>query len=224
MKRDRSQKSEVRSQIFLFSILCLLFSVLLTGCVSREIKNIESSGTNIICFGDSITFGYGADGGGDYPSHLSKMLTIPVINAGLDGDTTTGGLTRLEKDVLEKKPLLVIIEFGGNDFLKKIPMEVTIENISSMVERIQQKGVMVAIADISAGIFLREYGTAFKKIAREKQAIFIPNILSGIITNPSMKSDFIHPNANGYKIIAFRVYREIRPYLNKNILLRGSDK
>lgn len=185
------------------------------GCVKQEIKNIDSKGRNIVCFGDSITFGYGAAAGQDYPSVLSKMLDMPVINSGTDGETSSEALFRLKDEALDKDPLLVIIELGGNDFLKKIPMETTIKNIKEIIERIQARGAMVAVVDISAGFFLKDYRAAFKKIAQEGKAIFVPAILKGIITNPSMKSDFLHPNENGYKLIAQRIYRKILPYLKE---------
>ena len=192
----------------------------LVGCAKREIINIDSRGTKIICFGDSITFGYGAQTQESYPVVLSKMIQTPVINAGIDGDTTTEALRRFDSDVLERDPLLVIIEFGGNDFLRKIPRTVTVNNIKEMVERAQAKGAMVAIVDISAGMFLGEYRTAFYNLAKEKGAIFIPHILSSIITNPHLKSDFLHPNAEGYKIVTQRIYRGIIAYLNQNTVLK----
>jgi len=225
MKRN-SQKSGVRShkiKVFLFIIASLLL-ITLTDCAKREIKNIDSKGTNIICFGDSITFGYGVEPGEDYPTALAKLVSIPVMNMGIDADTSTEALKRLESDVLSRKPLLVIIEFGGNDFLRKIPPEVTVNNVKEMIERIQTKGAMVGIIDISAGMFLAEYRRAFANLAQEKGAIFITNTFSGIITNPHLKSDFIHPNAEGYKIIAQRIQRTITPYLHQNTLLRQSRK
>lgn len=76
--------------------------IVLAGCAKREIKNIDSKGKTIICFGDSITFGYGANPGEDYPSALAKMVSVPVINAGIDGDTSTEALKRLDSDVLER--------------------------------------------------------------------------------------------------------------------------
>ena len=97
----------------------------MSGCAENKIKNIDSHGGNIICFGDSITFGYGAEKGEDFPRALSKMLDIPVINSGLDGDDTISALKRLENDVLDRDPLLVVIEFGGNDFLRKVALEAT---------------------------------------------------------------------------------------------------
>jgi len=199
-----------------FLYFYVMFLVLtLSGCANREIKNLHSLGQGIICFGDSITFGYGVIPGEDYPTQLSKILNMPVINAGVDGDTSLTALSRLESEVLVKNPFLVIVEFSGNDFLKKLPMPETIKSINEIVERIQAKGAIVAVADISAGMFLTEYRAVLAKIAREKGAIFIPQLLNGIITTPNLKSDFIHPNAQGYKIVAQRVYRGIRPYLNQ---------
>ncbi|KPK96445.1 MAG: hypothetical protein AMJ95_14250 [Omnitrophica WOR_2 bacterium SM23_72] len=185
----------------------------LGGCAKREIKNIDSQGTQIICFGDSITFGYGVNPGQDYPTALAKLLRRPVINAGVDGDTTTTALQRIQSDVLDKNPRLVIMEFGGNDFLKKVPQEDTIKNLKEMVDLVQARGAMVAIVDISAGMFFADYRKMYKRLAQDSGCIFVPRILSGIITNPSMKSDFLHPNADGYKIIAYRVLFAIRSYL-----------
>jgi len=194
-------------------ILLIFLSIWLSGCGEQKIKNLDAQGESIICFGDSITFGYGANPGEDYPTALSKMVKLEVINAGVDGDTSFSALERLEQDVLSKNPRLVIVEFCGNDFLKKIPKETTIKNLGEVIDRIQAKGIMVALVDISAGLFFREYRAAFKKLAEEKQAIFIPVVLYKIITNPVMKSDFFHPNARGYKIIADRIYNAIRRYI-----------
>ncbi len=213
MRNNGRRKSEIRRRIFctfLFAVLCLLFFL---GCAKNEIRNIGSKGKNIICFGDSLTFGYGASPGEDYPAGLAKLVKLPVINAGVDGDTTFLALGRLANDVLAKNPRLVIVEFCGNDFLKKIPKEDTVKNLSKIIDRIQEQGAMVALVDISSGMFFQEYRRAFKKLALKKRAIFIPVVLSKIITNPAMKSDFFHPNARGYRIIASRIYQAVFPYI-----------
>lgn len=210
--------SPQRGNIFLPIILFLVLFILSAGCAKRDIKNMDSKGSNIICFGDSITFGYGVEKGEDYPSFLGKIVNIPVINAGVDGDSSTEGLKRLDSDVLNKKPLLVIIEFGGNDFLLKIPIDVTLKNMEEMVESIQAAGAMAALVDISTGFVLNDYRGKIIKLAKQKKAIFIPGILNGIITNPRLKSDFLHPNELGYDIIAHKVYRAIKPYLKKTKL------
>lgn len=204
--------------------ICILVVLLVTvfGCAKKEVKNIGSTGKNIICFGDSLTFGYGVAPGEDYPTALAKLTAIPVINKGIDGNTSTDGLSRLDTDVLENDPLLVIIEFSGNDFMKKVPIEATEKNVEKMIERIQGQGAMVALVDISAGgMFLNEYNRLFKHIARERGAIFVPGVLTKILTNPGRKSDFLHPNAKGYELFAQRVYKAIQPYLAKNAILKG---
>lgn len=208
-----------RHKILIAVLILLCGLVAFYGCQKREIKNLNSKGKNIICFGDSITFGYGAAQGQDYPTALAKLVDCPVINAGIDGDTTNEALRRLKDDVLDREPLVVVIEFCGNDFLRKVPVEVTVSNVKEMVRRSQERGAIVAIVDVSAGMFLAEYRSAFRKLAKETKSVFISAILSGIITNPSMKSDFLHPNANGYKLIAERIYKNILPALKKNIIL-----
>jgi len=186
---------------------------ILAGCWGQEIKNRDAVGDTIICFGDSITFGYGAGPQEDYPTALAKLVKQSVINSGVSGDTTREALIRLYADVLAKKPRLVIVEFCGNDFLKKVPLETTVKNLGIIIERIQSGGSMVALVDISAGMFFQEYRKVFKKLAAEKRAIFIPSILNRIITNPSMKSDFLHPNGRGYKIVATRIHQAISKYI-----------
>jgi acyl-CoA thioesterase I len=197
-------------------VVFIFWAISLSGCAKQEIKNAGSTGATVICFGDSLTFGYGVSSGEDYPSRLSEMLNMPVVNSGIDGDSSVEALKRIQTDVLERSPLIVIIEFGGNDFLRKVPIEDTVNNIRQMTDMVQAKGAMVAIVDISSGMFFADYSRAFKKIACEKQAILIPSVLNGIITNPQMKSDFLHPNSEGYRIIAQRVYKGIAPYIKTN--------
>ncbi|MDD5060602.1 MAG: GDSL-type esterase/lipase family protein [Candidatus Omnitrophica bacterium] len=199
-----------------YSLILIVIAALLLssrGCLKPEVANTGAKGTNIICFGDSITFGYGAGPKEDYPTELARLVKSPVINAGVDGDTTFQALERLEKDVLDKDPKLVIVEFCGNDFLKKVPKDDTVKNLGKIIDRIQEKGAMVALVDISAGIFFHEYRSAFKKLALKKKAIFIPVILNKIITNPAMKSDFFHPNGRGYQVVACRIYQSISAYI-----------
>lgn len=201
-----------------FALCSLLFVIV--GCAKKEIKNLDSRGKNIICFGDSITFGYGAEPGQDFPRFLQEMINIPVINSGLDGDDTNTALKRLKIDILNRKPLLVIIEFGGNDFLRKIPLKDTLGNIEEMIKEIQSVGAMVALADISLALVMDDYRKGFMYLCHKYNAIYIPQLLKGIITNLSLRSDFIHPNAEGYKVIAQRIYRYIIPHLNRNATLR----
>lgn len=198
-----------------YIIILITLSLFLAGCTKREIKNTASTGKTIVCFGDSITFGYGVETHESYPAELGRKLNLKIINAGLDGNTSTRALERIERDVLSEDPYLVIVEFGGNDFVTKIPLETTVNNINKIVEQVQAKGAMVCVVDISAGMLFAEYHAPYKKIAQDSGSIFVPASLKHIITNPQLKSDFIHPNAKGYKIIAERIYQQIKPYVRK---------
>jgi len=197
----------------------ILFSVFLFGCSHREIKNIDSKGKTIICFGNSLTSGVGASSGNDYPTLLAKHLNLRVINAGLPGDTTNGALKRIESDVLDKNPLLVIVELGGNDFLHKMPRDETYRNLDKIIETIQDCGAMVAIMEIRAGFIMRDYARIYQKLAKANKAILIPDLLGGILTNPQLKYDYMHPNDEGYKFMTDKILKAIKPLIDKNRLL-----
>ncbi len=199
----------------MFKILArfiFIFLFFISGC-SIPIQNLDSQGENIICFGDSITYGVGAEKGKDYPSFLQKLLKTEVINVGVPGDTTEGALRRLDKDILEKDPYLVIVELGGNDFLRRIAKEKTLKNLEKIILKIQERGAIVAVCDISCGFSMSGYRRDFKKLAGKTGSIFIPRVLEDILTDPSLKYDNIHPNSEGYETIAFKIYKTIRPYL-----------
>ncbi len=193
-------------------ILAIIFT---TGACGPKVANLGTTGKNIICFGDSLTAGYGAKPGEDYPAVLSNILGQPVINAGVSGHTTRQALERLQADVLDNDPKLVIVQFGGNDFFRKIPKNETRDNLDQIVLQIQGKGAMVAIAGVRIGLLVDEYDDIFEQVARDRKCIYIPNIIKDIFTDPAKKSDEIHPNALGYKIIAQRVYERIKPFVMK---------
>ena len=186
----------------------------LCGCEAR-IAHRDSQGTTIVCFGDSLTAGYGAEKGKDYPSVLRDQVDLPVVNAGVSGDTTAGALGRLDSDVLSRDPKIVIITLGGNDFLYKVPKDETLKNMGEIVDRIQSRGAMVVLAAVQTGLWGDAYAEDYKKLGRQKRFVVIPNVLQGILFNPRYKYDQIHPNSEGYRIMAERIYRKIKPFLKK---------
>jgi len=199
-------------------VLCI------SGCIQNDIAHIDSRGTSVVCFGDSITQGFGAGPKTAYPVYLSQLMRLPVINAGIEGDTSGGALKRIRSDVLDREPLLVIVEFGANDFLTKVPLEETRRNIESIIQQCQERGAIIALADVSNMHFMPEYGPMFRSLSRIYKTIYVSNLLNGIYDNASMKSDMFHPNASGYQIVAQRVYRTILPYLNQNAILKKFRK
>ena len=178
-----------------------------------EIRNAQPSGENLICFGDSLTYGTGASEGQDYPSHLSEMLSKPVINAGVPGDTTSTAMRRLYQDVLSHAPRIVFITLGGNDLKNGVSKKVAFENLKVIVEKIQAEGALVVLGGINIPFWGKGFGEAYENLAEETGSILIPNIYKGIIGNLKLMSDRIHPNAKGYEIIAKFFYDAVKPYM-----------
>ena len=186
-----------------------------------NIRNVASAGETIICVGDSLTQGVGAEPGEEYPTILSRLLGIRVLNAGHRGDTTARALERIHDSMVNKNPRLVILLLGGNDFLRRVPTRETRQNLKEIVRQIQAHGAMVAIAGIKLGFFTDEYGAIFEETAAEFGAIYIPNVMKGIFNDAKLRSDQIHPNSAGYRLIAERVAEKIKPLLNEADRVRG---
>ncbi|MDY6954208.1 MAG: arylesterase [Thermodesulfobacteriota bacterium] len=188
----------------------LAYRVLTPG---PEIRNAHPSGQNIIAFGDSLTFGTGASGGMDYPSQLSGMISMPVINAGIPGDTTASALHRLKDDVLSQSPRIVLITLGGNDLKNGTPKGEAFKNLKLIVEAIQDEGALVVLAGVHIPFLGRGFKDAYEQLSQEAGTLLIANIFEGIMGNRSLMSDAIHPNDDGYAIVAERFYRVVKPYL-----------
>ena len=169
-----------------------------------------SAGQRIIAFGDSLTYGTGASNGKDYPSQLSEMISRPVINAGVPGDTTASALKRLEKDVLAYSPDIVLITLGGNDLKNGVRADAAFDNLKMIVNLIHNQGARVIIGGLSIPFRDRGFGKGFKKLADETGAVLIPNILEGIMGNRKLMSDPIHPNDAGYTILAERFHEALK--------------
>jgi lysophospholipase L1-like esterase len=171
----------------------------------------KSNYQTIICFGDSLTHGTGAGKGMDYPAQLSKLIGRPVVNAGVPGDTTARALKRLERDVLSKKPDLVLITLGGNDLKNGVPKDIAFSNLKKIVESIQNSGARAIIGGLKFPFRDRGYGKGYQELADQTGAILVPDIFEGIMGKRKLMSDAIHPNDAGYTIIAQRFYDAMLP-------------
>ncbi|MDE1921496.1 MAG: arylesterase [Candidatus Omnitrophica bacterium] len=187
----------------------IIFLLVMAGC-QQPVANRNSTGTTVVCFGDSLTAGYGATAGHAYPSLLAQKISLPVINAGVSGNTTADALARLDRDVLSHNPKMVIITLGANDYFQGKPEKETLANMKEIIDRIKARGAMVVWAEVKMGILGDPYIDDFRALAGREHILLIPNILGGIIDNPSLKYDQIHPNDEGYKIMAGRIYRHIK--------------
>ena len=175
------------------------------------VKNVNNAGSTVVAFGDSLTAGYGAPKGEAYPDFLSKKIGREVVNLGLSGETAAHAPSRLAQ-VLEQNPYMVLIEFGANDYMQGRSMETAVAAVGQIVDAVQQAGAIAVIID-TGGPGMGRYTKAYKEMARQKEAVFVPEILKGIFNKRQYKSDMVHPNAAGYEIVAERVYQKIKPYL-----------
>jgi len=195
----------------LHPVLCFLLACCLTACTGPE--PVTLSGENIICFGDSLTFGTGARRDKSYPAQLAEMIGQPVINSGIPGDTTATALQRLERDVLSKSPRIVLITLGGNDLKNGVDKTVAFKNLKAIVTAIQARGALVVMGGIKLLFWDRGYEEEYEKLAEETGLLLVPDILGGLMGNDKLMHDTIHPNAAGYKIMTQRFYDVIKPYL-----------
>lgn len=180
--------------------------------VAHEVRNYPSSGTDIIAFGDSLVAGVGASPGRDFVSLLSEKIGQPIVNLGVSGDTTADGLARLsELDAYD--PKVVIVLFGGNDYLRRVSQDQTFDNLAEIIERIQAKGAVVLLLGIRGGLLNDRFDAEFKKLRNTHDTAYVPDVLDGLLGRREYMSDEIHPNDAGYARIAERVYPVLAPLL-----------
>ena len=187
--------------LFLFTI-CMLVS-----CSKNNQIKIDS----IVCFGDSLTEGYGSIDGNTYPYFLQQLINIPVINKGISGNTSRDGLDRID-DILQFKNSLIIVEFGANDFFQQYSISETKKNIEQIIDKLKQNNNIVVLVS-TEDTQLKKLHNMLKSLAKEKNILFINGILNEIWNNRDLFSDEIHPNSKGYKLVADKIYKKIKKLL-----------
>jgi acyl-CoA thioesterase-1 len=181
----------------------------------------------IVAFGDSLTAGVA---GRSYPEQLQDLLerdhlAYRVENQGVSGDTSTDGLARID-NVIGAKPALVILEFGGNDGLRGIPVEATRKNLADMIERLQGAHLKVVLLGITlppnyGPDYVQPFTAMFPALAKQYHLPHIPFLLAHVYRHAElMQPDGIHPNGAGNKVVAQDVYELIRPVLGRQKTVR----
>lgn len=179
----------------------------------------------IIFLGDSLTAGLGLDLNDSFPAVIQRRLAsegraFEVVNAGVSGDTSAGGLRRLEWALSEGDPQILVVALGGNDGLRGLPPEQLEENLASIIERAQKRGLRVILAGMEAPPnFGADYTTRFREVypalARRYGIPLIPFLLDGVAGEPALnQSDGIHPNQRGAQAVADLVWRTLEPTLD----------
>lgn len=199
--------------------LRLLAAVLVACLIPSAVAAQAAPPIKILGFGTSLMQGYGLPPGTDLPVLLESKLrsarvNARVINAGVSGDTSAGGLARLEWSLADR-PDAVILEFGGNDALRGLDPKQTEKNLSAILERLQSKKIPVLILGMKAPRNLGpeyevEFDSIYPRLARKYSALFYPFVLDGVAMNASLnQADGIHPNPAGEKIVADRIFPDV---------------
>lgn len=157
----------------------------------------------IVAFGDSLIHGTGSSGGG-FVSLLAQRLGRDIENLGRPGETTAGGLARLD-EVLELQPSLVILLLGGNDVLRRVPPADTFRNLAVIIERLQAGGSAVLLVGVRGGLLQDPYAGEFAALAERHGTAYVPDVLQQVFMRPDYMADQVHPNDAGYARIAERV-------------------
>jgi len=185
----------------------------------------------ILAFGDSLTSGYGLPLKDSFPAQLERKLKeqgydITVINAGVAGETTSGGVTRLEWTLEQEKPDFVILELGSNDILRAIDTEITYNNLHKMMEILKKHKIPVLLAGMKAAPNMGEklerlYLTIYKNLAKNYDAVYYPFFMEGIFPRSGLLQDGgLHPNADGVAMIVRNILPSVKELLVLNPPLR----
>jgi acyl-CoA thioesterase-1 len=177
----------------------------------------------IVCFGDSITAGYGVDDGLTYPDDLQQLLDqagyhYRVVNSGISGNTTKDAVERLPR-VLARQPAIVVVEFGGNDALRGLPLEQTQANLAHVIEQLQAAHIKVALAGITIppdyGVqYVGRFDAIYPALAKRYRVPLLPFVLQNVYGKPgNIQADGIHPTAQGDRGVAQNILRLIKPLL-----------
>ena len=216
------------SKIKSFNVcLLVILAILLTLIIPVNSSNkIDSTTNTIVVLGDSLSAGYGVQIENSWPSLLEKSITnnglnFQVVNAGISGDTTSGGLYRLPRLLSEHKPKIVILELGGNDGLRGMSLKKVVrKNLKEMVEMVHAAGGITVLIGVELPPNYGErYTTSFKKIfvdlASEYNLIHINGSIKDMTETGLMQSDGIHPNQEGHQLIEQEVWLSLFPLLSK---------
>ena len=211
----RARMPSKRARILIAAAVVVIAAWLLWPSPYARVANLDSRGSSVIAFGDSLTAGYGAQPGEDYPSKLAALIGTSIVNAGVSGDTTESALARIDNDVLQRNPRIVLVGLGGNDFLQGVPITTTERNLRSAIRAIHGAGAMAVILGFRFPTLGASYEKMYANVAKDERCLLIPDLLDGILSNPSLKSDEIHPNARGYQLMAERMAGPCRKLIRK---------
>jgi len=220
--------------------LFFVIFVVLCGCAKHEEQQPAAAAPDfpaptapvadnrhvLVVFGNSLSAGFGLEAGLSFPDFLQKKLDAEkypwrVVNQGISGDTTEGGVARIDA-ATALKPEIVVLELGGNDGLRGLPLETTRENLETMIVAFQKSGAKVVLAGMTlppnyGPDYIHQFENIYRDLATKYKLTLIPFLLADIVTADMryIQRDGIHPTAAGCEIVAGTVLRAVKPLLTR---------
>ena len=201
------------------NFLALLTMPLLLGACGKAKKlPAIAPGKPVLAFGDSVTFGTGAERGEGWPTLLGRQTGWQIVNAGIPGDTAEAGLRRFAPLLEQHQPALVLIEIGGNDFLRRRDPKAVKEDLRGMIRAAHKQGaqvVLVAVPELSllgALTHAPSDSPIYEELGEEEKVPVIAQVFSQILSQPELCADQIHPNAKGYRQMADGIHQQLAQF------------
>jgi len=186
--------------------------VLVFGCAERPKLERLAPDAVVLAFGDSLTFGTGANEGESYPAQLERLIGRRVVRAGVPGEVSAQALARLPGALDEHAPRLLLLCIGGNDFLRRLGNEQAERNVREMVQLAKSRGVAVLLIGTPEPGFTVSPPAFYAGIAKEFRLPYEEGIIGEVLKDRTLKADPIHPNARGYRIIAERIAEQLKSH------------
>jgi lysophospholipase L1-like esterase len=188
----------------------ILPALLIWGCGERPKLERLAPDAVVLAFGDSLTFGTGANEDESYPAQLERLIGRRVVRAGVPGEVTAQALERLPAALDEHAPRLLLLCIGGNDFLRRLGNEQAERNVREMVQLAKSRGIAVLLIGAPEPGITVSPPAFYAGIAKEYRLPYEAGIIGQVLKDSSLKADPIHPNARGYRVIAERVAETLK--------------
>jgi acyl-CoA thioesterase-1 len=193
-----------------FRLVLLAAAFALAGCEEQARLARLPTDAVILAFGDSLTFGTGAAEDESYPAQLEQLIGRRVVSAGVPGEVSAQALARLPLMLDEHAPRLLLLCIGGNDFLRQLGNRQAEVNVRAMVKLARSRGVEVLLIGTPEPGYSLSPPSFYADIAKEFRQPYEEAAMSQVLKDNTLKSDPIHPNARGYRLIAERVAERLR--------------
>ena len=194
-----------RSFVPLIGALIATLALLASGCGQNAKLPPLASDAVVLAFGDSLTYGTGANEEESYPAQLARVTGRRVVREGVPGEVSEAGLARLPAMLDEYRPRLLLLCHGGNDFLRRLPKEKAADNVRAMIRLAKDRGIDVLLIGTPEIGFTLTPPEFYAGIAKQFGIPYEGDVLTKILRSGDLKSDQIHPNAQGYRLMAERV-------------------